>query len=68
MDALLLGMLLVAAVVLLATERLRADVVAMVVLTALVLLRILEPKQALSGFSNPATVTIAAMFVLSAGL
>ena len=68
MDALLLGVLLVAAVVLLATERLRADVVAMVVLTALVLLRILEPRQALSGFSNPATVTIAAMFVLSAGL
>ncbi|MBW3562973.1 MAG: SLC13 family permease, partial [Actinobacteria bacterium] len=29
---------------------------------------ILEPAQALSGFSNVATVTVAAMFVLSAGL
>jgi len=66
-ELLLVGILIVA-VILLATERLRADVVAMIVLTALVLLRILEPEQALSGFSNPATVTIAAMFVLSAGL
>ena len=68
MDELILVGLLIVAVVLLATERLRADVVAMVVLCALVLLRILDPEQALSGFSNPATITVAAMFVLSAGL
>ena len=68
LEELLLVGLLIVAVVLLATERLRADVVAMVVLCALVLLRILDPKQALSGFSNPATITVAAMFVLSAGL
>ncbi len=68
MDELLLVGLLIVAVVLLATERLRADVVAMVVLCALVLLRILDPRQALSGFSNPATITVASMFVLSAGL
>ena len=53
MDELLLVGVLFMAVVLLATERLRADVVAMVVLCSLVLLRILEPEQALSGFSNP---------------
>ena len=68
LDELLLVGLLIVAVALLATERLRADVVAMVVLSALVLLRILDPRQALSGFSNPATITVAAMFVLSAGL
>jgi di/tricarboxylate transporter len=68
LDELFLVGLLIVAVVLLATERLRADVVAMVVLCALVLLRILDPQQALSGFSNPATITVAAMFVLSAGL
>ena len=68
LDELLLVGLLIVAILLLATERLRADVVAMVVLCALVLLRILEPRQALSGFSNPATITVAAMFVLSAGL
>ncbi|NIM00784.1 MAG: SLC13 family permease [Acidobacteria bacterium] len=68
MDEILLVVILIGAVVLLATERLRADVVAMVVLCALVLLRILEPRQALSGFSNPATITVACMFILSAGL
>lgn len=63
----LLGLLLVATA-LLVTERLRADLVAMLVLSALVLFRILEPGEALSGFSNPATITVACMFVLSAGL
>jgi di/tricarboxylate transporter len=53
---------------LLVTERLRADLVAMLILAALVVLNILEPYQALSGFSNPATVAVACMFVLSAGL
>jgi di/tricarboxylate transporter len=60
--------LLVVATFLLATERLRADLVAMLVLASLVAIRVLEPGQALSGFSNPATVTVACMFVLSAGL
>jgi len=64
---LILGLLLIATV-LLATERLRADIVAMLILAALVLLRVLEPGQALAGFANPATVTVACMFVLSAGL
>ena len=68
MDALILVLLLVVATVLLLTERLRADVVAMLVLSTLVVLRILEPRQALLGFSNPATITVASMFVLSAGL
>ena len=61
-------LLLLAATVLLATERLRADLVAMLVLAALMLMHILTPAQALSGFSNPATITVACMFVLSAGL
>jgi di/tricarboxylate transporter len=60
--------LLVVAVVLLATERLRADIVAMLTLALLVVSRILPADAALSGFSNPATVTVACMFVLSAGL
>lgn len=32
------------------------------------IVRILTPEQAVLGFSNTATVTVAAMFVLSAGL
>jgi di/tricarboxylate transporter len=68
LNALLVVLILVVATVLLATERLRADMVAMLILAALMMLRILDPKQALSGFSNPATVTVACMFVISAGL
>ena len=60
--------LLALATILLVTERLRPDIVAMLVLAALVVTRILEPSRALSGFSNPATVVVACMFVLSAGL
>lgn len=60
--------LLVLAAVLLATERVRADLVAMMVLAALIFFDILSVEQALSGFSNRATVTVACMFVISAGL
>ena len=52
MDALLVLLLVVAAMVLLVTERLRADMVAMAVLAALILLRIVGPAEALSGFSQ----------------
>ncbi len=68
MDALLVLILVIGATVLLVTERLRADLIAMTVLAALIVLRIIEPSAALSGFSNQATVTVACMFVISAGL
>ncbi|HVB83590.1 MAG TPA: SLC13 family permease [Rhodanobacteraceae bacterium] len=60
--------ILLAAVVLFVSERVRMDVVALLVLVALAALRILTPTQALSGFSNETTLTVAAMFVLSAGV
>ncbi|MBE0432800.1 SLC13 family permease [candidate division WOR-3 bacterium] len=56
------------AVVLFVTEKLRADLVALCVLAALLLTGLIKPEQALSGFASPATATVAAMFVLSAGL
>ena len=68
MQAILVTGLLVVATVLLVTERLRADLVALLVLASLVVMQILEPSQALSGFSNPATVTVACMFLISAAL
>lgn len=57
-----------AAVTLFATEKLRIDAVALLVLTSLVLTGVIDTTQALSGFSNSATITVAAMFVLAAGL
>ena len=56
------------AVVLFISEKLTMDVVAMLVLASLLLLGLVTPDEALSGFSNEATITVAGMFVLSAGL
>ncbi len=60
--------ILVTAVVLFVTEKVRVDVVALMVLLAVALTGLVTPKQALSGFSNPAVVTVWAVFILSGGL
>lgn len=65
--AVVLGLALVA-IVLFATEKLRIDTIALLVLGSLAVLGLVTPEQAVAGFSNPATITVAAMFVLAAGL
>ena len=59
---------LVGAVVLFVSEKWPVDVVALLVLGSLLVFGVVDPSEALSGFSSPATITVAAMFVLSAGL
>ncbi len=61
-------LLLAFAVVLFATEKLSVDLVALMLMSALLLSGIITTGEGLSGFSNTATVTVAAMFILSAGL
>lgn len=56
------------ALFLFATDLLRMDVVALLVLAALALSGLVSTEQALSGFSNPAVVAVWSMFILSAGL
>jgi di/tricarboxylate transporter len=56
------------AVLLFITERVRVDLVALLVMASLALTGILTPAEALSGFSNPAVVTVWAILILSAGL
>ena len=56
------------AIALFATEKLPMDTVALLVLTSLAITGLVNTNQALSGFSNPATITVASMFVLAAGL
>jgi di/tricarboxylate transporter len=56
------------AIYLFITERLRVDVVALLVMTALVVTGVLTVPEGLSGFSSQATIMVAAMFVLSAAL
>ena len=65
--ALTLGILGIA-IFLFITEKIRVDVVALMVLGTLVVANLVTPEEALSGFSNPAVVTIWAVFILSAGL
>jgi di/tricarboxylate transporter len=56
------------AIVLFASEKVRIDIVALIVVVLLVVLDLVTPAQALAGFSNEATVTVAAMFALSLGI
>ena len=60
--------LVVSAVILFATERLPVDLTAMILMGTMLLSGLISPQEAISGFSNPATVTVGAMFILSAGL
>lgn len=56
------------AILLFATEKLPVDLTAVLLMTILLLTRIITPEEGISGFSNTATVTVGAMFILSAGL
>ncbi len=56
------------AIALFASERIRIDIIALGVLVLLAALGLVTPTQALAGFSNEATVTVAAMFALSLGI
>lgn len=61
-------LILLLAIILFVTEKLRMDLVALLVLSLLAVTELVTPAQALSGFSNPAVVTVWAMFIISAGL
>jgi di/tricarboxylate transporter len=67
-DNILVLAILGVAVILFVTERLRVDLIALLVLASLALTGLVTPAQALSGFSNSAVVTVWAMFILSGGL
>jgi di/tricarboxylate transporter len=59
---------LTGAVIMFATERFPVDVVAIIAMSVLVLSGVITPAEGVSGFSNSATVTVAAMFILSTAL
>jgi di/tricarboxylate transporter len=58
----------VGALVLIVTNRLRADLIALIALLILVLTNVVTLDEALDGFSRPAVITIVGLFILSAGL
>jgi len=60
--------ILAAALILFLTDRLPADLVALLVVVALGVTGVLTPQEAFSGFSRSAVITIIAIFVLSEAL
>ena len=62
-----LGILIIA-IYLFITEKIRMDVVALLVLVSLTVLGLVTPEEAMSGFSNSAVVTVWAVFILSGAL
>jgi di/tricarboxylate transporter len=60
--------ILIAAIILFVTEWLRVDVVAIAVMVSLMLTGLLTAQEAIAGFSNPAVLTIAALFIVGGGV
>lgn len=56
------------AIVLFATEVISIDVVAVGIMIALILVGVVSLEEGLAGFSNPATIAVAFMFILSGAL
>jgi di/tricarboxylate transporter len=60
--------ILIIALVLFVTEWIRTDVVAVLIIIALYVTRVLKPEEALSGFSSEPAIVIAGIFVLSGAM
>jgi di/tricarboxylate transporter len=60
--------IVIGSIALFASERVRVDIVALIALAMISIFGIVTPAEALAGFSNEATVTVAAMFALSIGI
>lgn len=58
--------ILVVACLLLITERIRSDLVAVLIVLALAATRVLSPKEALSGFGSEPAIVVVSIFVISA--
>jgi di/tricarboxylate transporter len=68
LDMILVGIIVLAATGMFIWGKVRIDIIALCVLVILFILKLIEPEHVLYGLANQATVTIAAMFILSAGL
>ncbi len=67
-DSIFVLILLALVVVLFATEKIRLDVIAILVVVCLSLSGVLTISQSLQGFANPVVIMIAALFVISEAL
>jgi di/tricarboxylate transporter len=60
--------IILGALVLFATEKLRVDLVALLVLLAVGLSGLIDPERVFDGFANPAVITVWAVYIVSGGL
>ena len=67
-EIIMILVILAAVIVLLVTEWIPLEVIALLVMGVLAVTGIVSPTEALAGFSNPAVITIWAVFMLSGGL
>lgn len=67
-DIILVLCVLAGTVAVLASRRVRMDLVALIVLVTVSLLGLVSPERAIAGFASPAVIAVAGMFVVSAGL
>jgi di/tricarboxylate transporter len=66
-NLLVLGILF-GAILLFVSERLRVDVVALLVMVTLILTGLITPEEAFSGFSSPAVITVWSVFIVSGAI
>lgn len=67
-EVILVLIILIVSIVLFISNRIRMDLVGLLVLGSLAISNLVTPAQALSGFSNPAVITVWAVLILSGGL
>ena len=67
-DILIVTIILLATLVLLVSERLAVDLVAIGIMVALMVTGVLTPREAVAGFANPAPLTVGALLVATKGL
>ena len=68
MDIWIVSAILLITLYLLITEKISVDLTAIGIMVLLVVSGVLTPKETISGFSNPALITVGAMFVVSKGM
>lgn len=67
-DNLLILLILAGSVILFVSEKLRVDLVALLVLVSLILTGLLSPQEAFAGFASPAVITVWSIFIISGAL
>lgn len=68
LEMIILSAIIIAALVCFIADLYPIDKVSILILSSLVLFRLVSPEEAIAGFGNPATVTVACMLALSYGI